>query len=82
MKYQASWYLFDQILVSESLIRNQRGLLVDTTQGVIFDADFLLEADSKYLGLKPKRMYIGYKYNGGLSDHLPVFIDIYTVIKK
>lgn len=40
----------------------------------IFQADFLLEQDRKYLGVKPRRTYIGPRYNFGVSDHLPVVL--------
>ena len=38
----------------------------------IFDSPLLLEQDKKFGGLKPRRTFIGPRYNGGLSDHLPV----------
>lgn len=36
------------------------------------DAPFLLEEDSKYGGVKPRRTYQGPKYMDGFSDHLPL----------
>ena len=45
--------------------------------GHIIDADYLLEADTKYFGLKTNRTNIGFKYHGGFSDHLPIYIDLY-----
>lgn len=42
----------------------------------IYDAKFLLEEDKSYMGMKPKRTYVGPRYNGGLSDHLPIFLRI------
>ena len=39
--------------------------------------DFLLVDDLKYLGKKPFRTYLGMKYTGGFSDHLPVYIDFW-----
>ncbi len=38
----------------------------------INDAPFLLEEDSKYGGMKPRRTYQGPKYLDGFSDHLPL----------
>jgi hypothetical protein len=46
--------------------------------GIIFSDSFLLEEDKTYSGMKPFRTYSGYKYNGGFSDHLPVYVDIYS----
>lgn len=42
----------------------------------IFGHDFLLEEDRTHGGLKPRRCYIGPRYNGGLSDHLPLVVTI------
>jgi hypothetical protein len=36
----------------------------------------LLKDDTRWLGKKPFRTYEGFKYNGGFSDHLPVYVDI------
>ena len=73
IKYHMKWYKFDQILVSGSLLNKSNTINVDNFS--IFNASFLLEKDIKYLGNKPFRTFVGYKYNGGYSDHLPVFID-------
>ena len=42
----------------------------------IFRGSFLLKDDLKYFGKKPFRTYNGLKYEGGFSDHLPVYIDL------
>ena len=42
----------------------------------IFHADFMLEDDETYHGKKLFRTYIGPRYFGGFSDHLPVYIDL------
>jgi len=78
LKYGTEWNNFDQFLVSSALLSNTQDLRVADGGGFVFDAPFLLEKDEKYLGLKPKRTFIGYKYNDGISDHLPVFIDIFA----
>jgi hypothetical protein len=33
--------------------------------------------DDKFLGKQPFRTYVGMKYQGGFSDHLPVYIDFW-----
>lgn len=80
LKYQGNWSKFDQILVANSLLVGTNGLQCEPYVH-IFDADYLLETDSKYLGLKTNRTNIGFKYHGGFSDHLPVYIDITSVLK-
>lgn len=78
-KYQAYWNLIDQIIVSGNLLTDDCGSIKTHNKSLtIFDAPFLLEDDKKYLNQKPNRTYIGYKYHGGFSDHLPVYIDLHT----
>jgi len=67
-KHLADWGILDQILVSGELLRHSRGVH-------IFDADFLLLEDQRWLGRKPFRTYHGMVYQGGFSDHLPVYVD-------
>jgi len=78
LKYQGNWDVFDNIIVSGALLNSNSGLSLAGNSGHVFDAPFLLESDERHLGVKPFRTYTGYKYNEGFSDHLPVFVDIYT----
>lgn len=73
-KYRSQWYLFDQVIVSKSLTHEKNGLSVKEMQIGMFP--FLLHDDERYGGEKPYRTYLGPRYQGGFSDHLPVFIDI------
>ncbi len=66
-KYQGTWDCIDQIFVSPNLSRSR---------AFIANLPFLLEEDNKYGGLQPSRTYIGYKYNNGYSDHLPILLQI------
>jgi predicted extracellular nuclease len=75
IKYRGRWSVFDQIIVSGRLLQNSEGIHTRVDLCRIFRADFLLENDAPYLGLKPFRTYVGRKYHGGFSDHLPVFVD-------
>jgi predicted extracellular nuclease len=74
-KYQDTWSIIDQIMVSKSLYTNENQFIANKAN--IFAAEFLLVDDEKYLGKKTNRNYIGFKYNGGYSDHLPVYVDIH-----
>ena len=74
-KYQGKWEMLDQILVSENLT-DRFGVTTKASNFQVFAPEFLLEPDDKYLGLKPKRTYLGFKYNDGFSDHLPVILDL------
>lgn len=64
-RYQGEWGSLDHVFVSSTV----KERLVDIT---IFDAPFLLEMDMKYGGKKPRRTYLGPRYLGGFSDHLPL----------
>ncbi|MDR1679330.1 MAG: endonuclease [Prevotellaceae bacterium] len=79
-KYQGQWNMLDQIIVSGPMLQADANTSIDKNKAVIFKADFLVEKDEKFLGEKPFRTYIGMKYNGGYSDHFPVYIDL--ILKK
>ena len=76
LKHQYNWQIFDQIIVSKSLIDNGEGLLYKSNSAQIFHGDFLFEKDESFGGVKLFRTYVGPKYFGGYSDHLPVYIDL------
>ena len=76
LKYQSSWDVFDQLIVSSYSLAADSGWVVKNSRATIFRSDFLLEEDERYLGQKPFRTYYGFKYQGGYSDHLPVWLDL------
>lgn len=76
LKHQYNWQIFDQIIVTNSLIDNNKGLLYKDNSSTIYHADFLFQKDESYGGVKLFRTYVGPKYFGGYSDHLPVYIDL------
>lgn len=80
LKYRESWDKFDQFVVSGSLLNNKPGLKVFEQKAEIFHDNFLLTDDKTYLGQKPFRTYTGFKYAGGYSDHLPIYLDL--IIQK
>jgi predicted extracellular nuclease len=73
-RYQGIWEMFDQIIVSDYLINCKYGLCTDTESFNVYDPDFLLKNDSKYPGRTPFSTFLGYRYQGGYSDHLPVIL--------
>ena len=76
LKHQTDWQTFDQIIVTEGLMGSGEGLHYQEGSARIFHADFMLEDDETYHGKKLFRTYIGPRYFGGFSDHLPVYIDL------
>jgi len=71
-KTQEFWGCLDQFIVSKSLMDNENRLQIKNREAIIFDAPFLLVTDEKYGGVKTFRTYLGPKYIGGYSDHLPI----------
>lgn len=67
-KYQGIWTCLDQFYVSQSI--------ASKATATIFSPRWLLEEDTKYLDYKPHRTYIGYRYNDGYSDHLPIVLHL------
>ena len=64
-RYQGLWGSLDHILVSIPLADI-------ATECYVNDAEFLIERDEKYGGVKPRRNYLGPRYLNGFSDHLPL----------
>lgn len=74
-KYKGEWENIDHFLLSESLYN---GRWFNAGGGAeIFVSDYLLEKDAAYSGYKIKRTLIGPRYNGGVSDHLPIILKIF-----
>jgi hypothetical protein len=78
LKYQSQWMVFDQIIVSGSLLNENATIFTRPEWAEIVQLPFLLEKDEKYGGMKINRTYIGFRYNGGFSDHLPVLLKLQT----
>jgi len=67
-KHQGQWTCLDQFYCSPA---------VDSiSSAAIYNAEWIMENDDKYLGLKPKRTYIGFRYQNGFSDHLPIILNV------
>lgn len=66
IRFKGNWQLIDNFLVSADLGGKMKM--------EVLRPPFILERDSRYPGLKPYRTYVGPRYNGGVSDHLPVML--------
>jgi hypothetical protein len=75
-KYQSQWSVFDQVIVSGAVLNNNSGIGCSPANAGIFHPQFLLQNDKSFGGVKPFRTFSGYKYIGGFSDHLPVYLDL------
>ena len=77
LKFQGEWFLFDQFIVSGSLLDGGEGLRTCPQSAKIFSAGFLMVPDNTWFGYKPFRTYEGFRHTGGFSDHLPVVLDLW-----
>jgi predicted extracellular nuclease len=75
-KYREEWSCLDQIIVSGNLLL-ENGIKTNQQSARMYNQPFLMEEDTRYNGNKPFRTYIGMKYNGGFSDHLPIYLDLF-----
>lgn len=69
--YRGKWNLFDQILLSPTLLKANQGLKYDHNE--VFMREYLFQQEGKYKGA-PLRTYGGRTWLNGYSDHLPTII--------
>lgn len=64
-RYRGEWGSLDHVFCNSSMLALFKGCHIN-------DAPFLLVREKKYGGVQPRRTYIGPRYQGGFSDHLPL----------
>lgn len=75
-KYHGVWSTIDHVIVTRGVCAKGRPAFS------VVKRDFMLEPDDRNTGMKPRRTYLGRRYNvgddgvGGISDHLPVMIKV------
>lgn len=72
LAYRDGWNLFDQILVTEPLIRKDYSSY-RYYKASIFNKNYLSNPKGRYKGY-PYRSFANGGYTGGYSDHFPVYI--------
>lgn len=77
LAWQDRWSLFDQIIVSKSLLDKEYSSYQYYKAG-IYNAPYLITPNGKYKGY-PFRSFSNGSYTKGYSDHFPVYI---TLIKQ
>ena len=70
--YQGKWNLFDQIIISEPLLGNDRSTL-KFWKSEIFNQAFLTTQEGRYKGY-PFRTFAASVFQNGYSDHFPTLI--------
>lgn len=73
-KHDDFWGCLDHIIVSPALLDDSSATRIADRQAEIFMADFMVEPDEKYGGVRVYRTFSGPRYIGGYADHLPVFV--------
>lgn len=74
-KYRGEWNQLDHLVVSGALLDATSRFHTGADRCRIAVLDFLVHPDRTYGGIAPSRTYLGPYYNGGVSDHLPLFTD-------
>jgi hypothetical protein len=74
--YRDNWSLFDQLIISEGLLIDDKGY--HYFKANVFNKRFLIQRSGRYKDY-PFRTFSGNTYQGGYSDHFPVYM---YLIKK
>lgn len=72
--YKGNWNMLDQLIVSQALIHDKKGLHLDFSDGKIFREEWMIYKNPKIGEETPNKTYGGPSYFGGVSDHLPVYM--------
>jgi len=75
-RYQGTWELIDQVLVTTAMADGSGSFTADPGSFRCVSAPFMLTTDPDYPGMKPYATYGGFRWAGGYSDHLPVMITV------
>ena len=73
-----AWNLFDNIVVSGNMVSGDDGMQLRKAPGSkyygnIFRRHYMVQREGQYKGY-PLRTYVGNNFQGGYSDHFPVYI--------
>lgn len=79
LAYRDAWSLFDNIIVSQSLLGNDKTTF-KFYQARVFNENFLVQKSGAFKGY-PWRTYAGGAYQGGYADHFPVYMYIIKEVK-
>lgn len=77
LAYRDAPNLFDQIIVSENLVKNTDPYTYSVYTTIVYAPNYLINKEGNFKGY-PFRSWDGDTFTGGYSDHFPVF----TVLSK
>lgn len=72
LAYRDSWNLFDQMVITPALAIGDKSSY-RFHKAKVFNKNFLEQKEGRFKGY-PFRTYVGNSYQGGYSDHFPVYI--------
>lgn len=72
LQYRGAWNLFDQIIISQSLLKDGESKL-KFIEADIYNEDYLIQQSGNYQGY-PLRTFSGNTFLNGYSDHFPTLI--------
>nr|WP_319399408.1 endonuclease/exonuclease/phosphatase family protein [uncultured Carboxylicivirga sp.] len=72
LAYRDKWNLFDQVMITESLMGTDYSTYKFKSSH-IYNKPKMIVPEGRYKGY-PLRTYVGDRYQGGYSDHFPVYI--------
>jgi len=74
--FRGTWNLFDQIIISQSMLKqNSSNWYYKPESFRFYGPDWMRVKDGEFAGA-PFRAFVSEKYQKGYSDHFPVFIEI------
>lgn len=73
--YRGNWNMLDNLIVSNSLLKDTKGLHTNFDAGKIYQAEWICYKNRKGIFV-PSRTYGGPNYYGGFSDHFPVYFQL------
>lgn len=79
LAYGDSWNLFDQIIMTPALAVEDRSSWT-YFKSEIFKKPYMINQEGRYKGY-PKRSFVGNKFQGGYSDHFPVYMYLVREVK-
>lgn len=71
--YKGEWNLFDQIIISQNLLKQNTSNKLSFIKAEVFNKDFLFQKSGAFKGY-PLRTLSGATFLNGYSDHLPTLI--------
>jgi hypothetical protein len=79
LAYKGAWNLFDQIIISSGLLGSETSTW-KFREAKVFNKDYLIQKDGEYAGY-PLKTFGGSTYLKGYSDHFPVYVNLFKIIK-